>query len=191
MAHAHGDEGAYAAVAAGVKSIEHGTYLSDSTLRLMKQKGIWLVPTLSTIVDLTQPGGDYDDPVLVLRGQHMAPRIEDTIRRAHAMGVRIATGADTDYGAEGWTRISHEVMRFHGLGLTPLEALVSATSGAAELLGIGARTGRLQAGFEADLIVLEENPLENPAALQDVLLVMTDGRLVMNRLPFGRAPRTD
>ena len=62
MAHAHGDEGAYAAVAAGVKSIEHGTYLSDSTLRLMKQKGTWLVPTLSTIWDLTQPGGDYDDP---------------------------------------------------------------------------------------------------------------------------------
>ncbi len=191
MAHAHGDEGAYAAVAAGVKSIEHGTYLSDSTLRLMKQKGTWLVPTLSTIVDLTQPGGDYDDPVLVLRGQHMAPRIEDTIRRAHAMGVRIATGADTDYGPEGVTRISHEVMRFHGLGLTPLEALVSATSGAAELLGIGARTGRLGAGLEADLIVLEENPLANPAALQDVLMVMTDGRLVMDRLPFGRAPRTD
>lgn len=189
MAHAHGDEGAYAAVAAGVRSIEHGTYLSDSTLRLMKQNGTWLVPTLSTIVDLTQPGGDYDDPVLVLRGQHMAPRIEDTIRRAHAMGVRIATGADTDYGAEGVTRISHEVMRFHALGLTPLEAFVSATSGAAELLGIGNRTGRVAPGYEADLIVLDGNPLENPAALQDVLLVMTDGRLAMNRLPFGRASR--
>lgn len=188
MAHAHGDEGAYAAVAAGVRSIEHGTYLSDSTLRLMKQKGTWLVPTLSTIVDLTQPGGDYDDPVLVLRGQHMAPRIEDTIRRAHAMGVRIATGADTDYGPEGVTRISHEVMRFRALGLTPVEALASATSGAAELLGVGDRTGRVAAGLEADLIVLEGNPLDDPYWLQDVVVVITNGRVALNRLPFGRRP---
>lgn len=189
MAHAHGDEGAYAAVAAGVRSIEHGTYLSDSTLRLMRQRGTWLVPTLSTIVDLTQPGGDYDDPVLLLRGQHMTPRIEDTIRRAHAMGVRIATGADTDYGPGSVTRISHEVMRLRALGLSAVEALTAATSGAAELLGIGDRTGRLAPGYEADLIVLDGNPLEDPAVLQDVLLVMTDGRVALNRLPFGRAGR--
>ena len=190
MAHAHGDEGAYAAVSAGVRSIEHGTYLSDSTLRLMKQKGTWLVPTLSTMVDLTQPGGDYDDPVLQLRGQHMRPRIEDTIRRAHAMGIPLATGADTDYGPEGVTRIAHEVMRFHDLGLSTVESLASATSGAAELLGIGSRTGRVAAGLEADLIVLDGNPLDDPAWLQDVLIVITNGRVVLNRLPFGRvAPR--
>ncbi len=152
MAHAHGDEGAYAAVAAGVKSIEHGTYLSDSTLRLMRDKGTWFVPTLSTIVDLTQPGGDYDNPVLVLRGQFMAPRLEDTIRRAHAMGIRIATGVDSDYGPEGLTRVSHEVMRLRALGLSPVDALATATSGAAELLGIGERTGRVAEGFEADLM---------------------------------------
>jgi imidazolonepropionase-like amidohydrolase len=186
MAHAHGDEGAYAAVAAGVKSIEHGTYLSDSTLRLMKQKSTWLVPTLSTIWDLTQPGGDYDDPVLVLRGQHMAPRIEDTIRRAHAMGIRIAAGADTDYGPESVTRISHEVMRFRGLGLSAVDALATATSGAAELIGVGTKTGRIAPGFEADLIVLEGNPLDDAAWLQDVTVVITNGRVALNRLPFGR-----
>ncbi len=186
MAHAHGDEGAYAAVAAGVRSIEHGTYLSDSTLRLMKAKGTWFVPTLSTVVDLTQPGGDYDDPVLMLRGQHMLPRLEDAIRRAHALGVRIAAGADTDYGPEGTTRIAHEVMRFRALGLSPVEALATATSGAAELLGIATRTGRIAMGMEADLIVLEANPLEDPMALQDVLVVITDGRVVLNRTPFGR-----
>jgi len=186
MAHAHGDEGAYAAVAAGVRSIEHGTYLSDSTLRLMKQKGTWFVPTLSTMVDLTQPGGDYDDPVLVLRGQHMAPRIEDTIRRARAMGIRIVTGADTDYGPEGLTRIAHEIMRFHGLGMTAQDALASSTSQAAELLGIGTRTGRIAEGYEADLIVLEGNPLDDVAVLQDVLIVITNGRVALNRLPFGR-----
>ena len=186
MAHAHGDEGAYAAVAAGAKSIEHGTFLSDSTLRLMKQKGAWFVPTLSTVVDLARPGGDYDDPVLTLRGEYMLPRLEQTIRNAHALGVRIAAGADTDYGAESLTRISHEVMRFRALGLSPVEALATATSGAAELLGIGARTGRVVEGYEADLIVLEGNPLDDASVLQDVLIVITDGRVVLNRTPFGR-----
>ncbi len=186
MAHAHGDEGAYAAVAAGARSIEHGTFLSDSTLRLMKQKGAWFVPTLSTVVDLSRPGGDYDDPVLALRGESMLPRLEQTIRRAHTLGVRIAAGADTDYGAESLTRISHEVMRFRALGLSPVEALATATSGAADLLGIGARTGRVAEGYEADLIVLEANPLEDAGVLQDVLIVITDGRVVLNRTPFGR-----
>jgi imidazolonepropionase-like amidohydrolase len=185
MAHAHGDEGAYAAVRAGVKSIEHGTYLSDSTLRLMKERNVWLVPTLSTIVDLTTPGGDYSDPVLELRGQHMQPRIEDVIRRAHAMGVRIATGADTDYGRESTTRISHEVMRFAALGMTPVQALAAATSGAAELLGVGNATGQLRVGYEADLIVLEHDPLSNPGTLRDPLLVITNGRVALDRLRMG------
>jgi len=185
MAHAHGDEGAYAAVRAGVKSIEHGTYLSDSTLRLMKERNVWLVPTLSTIVDLTTPGGDYSDPVLELRGQHMQPRIEDVIRRAHAMGVRIAAGADTDYHRESTTRISHEVMRFVGLGLTPVQALATATSGAAELLGVGNATGQLRVGYEADLIVLEHDPLAHPGTLRDPLLVITNGRVALDRLRMG------
>jgi len=185
MAHAHGDEGAYAAVRAGARSIEHGTYLSDSTLRLMKERNVWLVPTYSTIVDLTTPGGDYADPVLDLRGQHMQPRIEDVIRRAHAMGVRIAAGADTDYHRESTTRIAHEVMRFVALGISPLDALVTATSGAAELLGIGNATGRIAEGYEADLIILERDPLVEPGSLRDPLLVITNGRIALNRLQMG------
>lgn len=185
MAHAHGDEGAYAAVRAGVKSIEHGTYLSDSTLRLMRERNVWLVPTLSTVVDLTTPGGDYSDPVLELRGQHMQPRLEDVIRRAHAMGVRIAAGADTDYARESTTRISHEVMRFAALGMTPVQALATATSGAAELLGVGNATGQLRVGYEADLIVLEHDPLANPGTLRDPLLVITNGRVALDRLRMG------
>jgi imidazolonepropionase-like amidohydrolase len=185
MAHAHGDEGAYAAVRAGVKSIEHGTYLSDSTLRLMKERNVWLVPTLSTVVDLTTPGGDYSDPVLELRGQHMQPRLEDVIRRAHAMGVRIAAGADTDYGRESTTRIAHEVMRFTALGMSPKDALATATSGAAELLGRGNRVGRIAEGYEADLILLEHDPLTDPGTLRDPLLVITNGRVALDRLRMG------
>ena len=98
MAHAHGDEGGYAAVKAGVKSIEHGTYLTERTLKLMKRMDTFLVPTFTTVVDLTQPGGDYDDPVLIIRGQHMLPSLEKTIKMAYKMGIKIATGADTGYG---------------------------------------------------------------------------------------------
>jgi imidazolonepropionase-like amidohydrolase len=144
-----------------------------------------LVPTLSTVVDLTTPGGDYSDPVLELRGQHMQPRLEDVIRRAHAMGVRIATGADTDYGRESTTRIAHEVMRFTALGLSPRDALATATSGAAEMLGIGNATGRIAEGYEADLIILERDPLSEPGSLRDPLLVITNGRIALNRLQLG------
>lgn len=186
MAHAHGDEGAFAAVRAGVRSIEHGTYLSDSTLALMRERGTFLVPTYITVVDLTQPGGDYDDPVLRLRGEHMLPRLAETVRRAHRMGVRIATGADTQYGPESLSRIAGEVAAFVELGMTPLEALRSATTAAADLLGVGDRTGAIRTGLEADLIVVERNPLTDSRALADVLVVISNGRVALNRLPFGR-----
>ncbi|MGQ0538611.1 MAG: amidohydrolase family protein [Gemmatimonadaceae bacterium] len=184
MAHAHGDEGAYAAVRAGVKSIEHGTYLSDSTLRLMKVRGTFFVPTYITVVDLTQPGGDYDNPVLRLRGQHMLPRLGDAVQRAHRLGVKIVTGADTDYGPGSLSRVAGEVESFTQLGLSPLDALRTATTNAAELLGLTAKTGKLAAGFEADLIVVESNPLEDIRSLADVLVVISNGRVALNRLPF-------
>jgi imidazolonepropionase-like amidohydrolase len=186
MAHAHGDEGAYAAVAAGVRSIEHGTYLSDSTLQLMRAKGTFLVPTYITVVDLTQPGGDYDNPVLRLRGQHMLPRLADVVQRAHRMGVKLVTGADTDYGAESLSRVSGEVEGFVQLGIPLADALKAATVNAAELLGISQRSGRLAAGYEADVIVVERNPLEHAQALADVLVVISNGRVALNRLPFAK-----
>ena len=186
MAHAHGDEGAYAAVRAGVRSIEHGTYLSDSTLALMRQRGTFLVPTYITVVDLTRPGGDYDDPLLTLRGAHMLPRLGETVQRAHRMGVKIVTGADTDYGPQSLSRIPGEVASLVELGLTPVEALRAATTVAADLLGLGGKTGAIQTGLEADLIVVERNPLQDPRALADVLVVISNGRVALNRLPFGR-----
>ncbi len=186
LAHAHGDEGAYAAVAAGVRSIEHGTYLSDSTLALMVKKGTFLVPTYSTLLDLGAPGGDYDDPVLTIRAGHMIPRMQATVRKAHGMGVKLVTGGDTSYGPESITRISHEIANFVLLGLTPLEALQGATTLAAELFRIERRTGAVEAGLEADLIAVEGNPLEDIRAVQDVLLVISNGRIALDRLAFAR-----
>nr|MCU0634447.1 amidohydrolase family protein [Gemmatimonadaceae bacterium] len=185
LVHAHGDEGAYAAVTAGAHSIEHGTYLSDSTLALMKARGTFFVPTYATVVDLTQPGGDYDEPPLRVRGLHMLPRLGESVRRAHAMGVPLVAGGDTQYGPQSVTRIPHEVAYFVDLGLSPMDALRTATAVAARCLGLERRTGTLVPGLEADLIVVERNPLEDVRALQDVLVVVADGRVALNRIPFG------
>ena len=184
--HAHGDEGAYAAVQAGVRSIEHGTYMSDETLQLMKEKGTYFVPTYTTMVDLLEPGGDYDNPVVKIRGLHMLPRIEDTMKRALAMDIPFVTGADTSYGPESITRITMEIVNFAKLGMEPLQALQSATSTAAELLGIEDRTGVLEPGMEADLIVVAGNPLEDIRLVQDVIVVISNGRVALDRLPFAK-----
>jgi imidazolonepropionase-like amidohydrolase len=152
----------------------------------MRQRGTVLVPTYITVVDLTKPGGDYDDPILTMRGTHMLPRLAETVQRAHRMGVKIVTGADTQYGPESTSRVYGEVASLVELGLTPVEALRSATTVAAELLGLGGRTGAIQTGMEADLIVVERNPLQDVRALADVLVVISNGRVALNRLPFGR-----
>jgi len=186
LCHAHGDEGARAAVAAGVRSIEHGTYLSDETLRLMKERGTYFVPTYTTMIDLLEPGGDYDDPVVKFRGLHMLPRIEDTFRRARALGIPIVTGADSSYGPESISRVSTEIVNYVKLGMSPLEAIQSGTVRAAELFGLEKETGALEPGLEADLIVIEKNPLEDIRVIQDIILVISNGRVGLKRLPFGR-----
>jgi imidazolonepropionase-like amidohydrolase len=186
QAHAHGEEGAHAAVKAGVRSIEHGTYLSETTLALMKEKGTFFVPTYTTVIDLTEPGGDYDVPALRIRGGHMLPRLRLAVQRAHKLGVKLVTGADTGYFPGSLTRISHEVARFVELGMSPLEALRSGTLVAAELLRLDKSIGALEAGFEADLIAVESNPLESVGTLQDPLLVVSNGRVALNRLDFGK-----
>jgi imidazolonepropionase-like amidohydrolase len=186
MIHAHGDEGARAAVAAGARSIEHGTFLSDETLKLMKEKGCFLVPTYITLEDLTKPGGDYAGAVLELRGRFMMPTAEKVFKKAHALGIKIATGADNDYTPNSTSRISLECEHFVRMGMTNFEAIQSATVVAAELLGIQTKTGRIVPGYEADLVVVPGNPLEDIRALQDALIVMSNGHLALKRLPFGK-----
>jgi imidazolonepropionase-like amidohydrolase len=182
LVHAHGDEGARAAVLAGARSIEHGTYLSDETLQLMKERGTWFVPTYVTMDAMNEERYDY---VLRLRGKHMVPQLERAIRAAHRIGVRIATGADHYYEEDAINRISIEVERFVQFGMSNFDALQTATISSAELLQMGDRTGRIAEGFEADLILIPGNPLTNIEALQDVLLVMSNGQLALKRIPFA------
>lgn len=185
-AHAHGEEGIVAAVNAGVKSIEHGTYASDATLRLMLERGTWLVPTLSSVLSFGQPG-DYADPRIFLRGQHLAPRRVEMVRAAYAMGVPIVVGVDTSYGPESTARVSRAVtFMVEELDFEPMYALQAATSRSAELLGVANRTGSMREGFEGDILVIDSNPLERVRALQDPLVIISNGHVVSNRLPFAK-----
>ncbi len=181
-AHAHGDEGARAAVRAGVRSIEHGTFLSDETLALMKERGTYLVPTIATVIDLIDPGGDYDDPMLSIRGRAMLPRVRDTAARAWKVGVKIVAGTDTGYGPKSNRRVPHEVIELVNIGMPPMEAIKAATSVAAECLGVANRTGSIVRGKDADLVVVDRDPLADISALQDVLVVVHGGKVVLNRI---------
>jgi imidazolonepropionase-like amidohydrolase len=183
MVHAHGDEGALAAVQAGARSIEHGTYLSTSTLQLMKDKGTWFVPTYITMLEMREE--EYDN-VQRLRGSHMVARLEQSIREAHRLGVRFATGADNYYDNMSINRISLEVMYLNRFGLSNFEALQAATVSSAELLRLDDKTGRIAEGYEADLILLPANPLEDIMALQDILLVISNGEVALKRIPFAK-----
>ena len=182
LVHAHGDEGARAAVLAGARSIEHGTYMSTETLQLMVERGTWFVPTHVTIVDLNEERFNY---VLRLRGRHMVPQLEKVMREAYELGVKFATGADNYYEEESINRISMEIEAFARIGMSHFEALQAGTVNSAELLRIDDRTGRIAEGYEADMIVVPGNPLDDLMVLEDVLMVMSNGELAVKRIPFG------
>jgi imidazolonepropionase-like amidohydrolase len=176
--HAYGDDGVVAAVRAGVSSIEHGVYLTDSTLELMKEKNVFFVPTISAFQLQGQTKSNTSGAdTLTARKQEMAVSVRDAARRAYNMGMRVIAGTD------GGGSIGDEITELVGIGMTPMESIQAATSRSAEALGISKRTGSIQLGLEADLIVLKANPLEDIKAVCNVVLVVNDGRIVANRLP--------
>ena len=186
QAHAHGAEGALAAVKAGVRSIEHGTYLTDETLKLMAAQGTFFDPTMEAMKDVAAPGGDYDNRDLQLRGQHMMPRLKDAIGRAHKAGVRVVAGSDTGYGPSSVARLSIEIANLVDAGMPPLAAVQSATTVNAQMLMRDQQIGRVAVGYEADVVVVERNPIDQISTLQDPLLVISNGRVGVDRLTFGK-----
>ena len=186
MAHAHGAEGALAAVKAGVRSIEHGTYLTDEALQLMVKQGTFFDPTADIVNDLVEAGGDYDNAGLKRRGEMMRPILIGAIQRAVKMGVKIVTGSDTGYGPTSIARVSREAGMLVSAGLTPLQALQAATVTNAELLRLDQQVGVVENGFEADLLVVDGNPLDNIRTLLDPVLVISNGRIGLDRLSFGK-----
>jgi imidazolonepropionase-like amidohydrolase len=185
-AHAHGAEGAHAAVKAGVRSIEHGTYLTEETLALMAKMGTFFVPTADIVNDLAEPGGDYDNPVLQRRGQMMMPILKHAIERAKALNVKIGAGSDTSYGPRSITTLGREIVMLAESGLAPLDALQAATTRNAELLRLEKEVGQVAQGFQADLVVVAGNPLQDIRTVLDPLMVVSNGRIAVDRLSFGR-----
>ena len=187
-AHAHNTGGVDAAVRAGVRSIEHGTYADQATLQLMLQKGTYWVPTLAVMSPLGDPRGDRaEDIALQLRTYHMMKPLREGVRRAHALGIPLVTGTDGTYGdgdATARIRVAHEIEELVKCGLTPLEAITAATATAARLLGVDARTGTVTAGKEADLLVVDRNPLEDTTTLFEPMMVVNNGEIVLNRVGY-------
>lgn len=171
-AHAHGTEGIMAAVRAGVASIEHGSILTDEAIALMKERGTWLVPTtyLADVIDL-----DALPPPIRAKAEWVLPRAKESLRRAIAAGVKIAFGTDAAVYPHG--RNAREFAALVERGMTPAEALRSATLHAAELLGTDDR-GVIEEGRLADLVAVAGNPLERIEATEDVRFVMLGGRVL-------------
>lgn len=178
-AHAYGDEAVVAVVQAGVYSVEHGVYLSDKTLKIMKDKNVFFVPTIS-VYKLQVPTMFNVPDASDARRHDLAVNIRDAARRAYKMGLRIIAGAD------GAACIGDEIEELVKIGMTPMEAIKSATSKSADALGISKRTGSVQRGMEADLIVLNSNPLDDIKALGKIVMVVNDGKIVSNHLPQTR-----
>jgi imidazolonepropionase-like amidohydrolase len=174
-AHSHGAEAAKRAVRAGIDSIEHGSFLDDEALRLMKEKGTFYVPTLMAVEGIRErmAAGAKMDPRQERKARLAMDAIDTTVRKAIAMGVRIAMG--TDAGVYPHGRNAEELHLLVDRGMKPIDALKATTSVDAELFGIADRTGTLEAGKLADVIAVPGDPIANIRTVEKVMFVMKEG----------------
>ena len=176
-AHAHGTEGMRRAVAAGVNSIEHGTYMTDEVMELMKQHGTWYVPTIAAgkfVGEKAEIEG-YFSEVVRPKAAAIGPVIFDTFARAYAAGVKIAFGTDTGVSPHGenWKEFIYMVEG----GMPVMEAVVSATRSAADLLNKWDELGSIEAGKYADIIAVPGDPREDVQEFGRVHFVMKGGKV--------------
>jgi imidazolonepropionase-like amidohydrolase len=174
-AHAHGAEGLKRALRAGVDSIEHGTFMDDEAIALFKKHGAWYVPTISAgryVADKASEA-DYYSPLVRPKAAAVGPQIQATFGRAWKAGVKIAFGTDAGVFPHGEN--AKEFAYMVEAGMPPLEAIRSATLGAAALLDQSARLGAIEPGYAADIVAVSGDPLQDIALLQQVKFVMKDG----------------
>ena len=178
-AHAHGAQGAKVAIRAGVDSIEHGSFLDDEALRMMKDKGTYLVPTLLAGEYVAGKAAVRQYPPEIAEKARQAVAVRSKMfRNALKMGVKIAFGTDSSVSPHGLNAQEFALMVDHGM--SPAAALRSATANAADLLGIARTTGTLEAGKAADVIAVPGNPLTDIKALEKVRFVMKGGKVFKN-----------
>jgi len=179
-AHAHGAEGAKRAIRAGIDSIEHGSFLDDEALSLMKQKGTYYVPTLMAVQGLTEQiqKGVAIPPAIRPKAEAAIAAIHQTFGQALAKGVKIGLGTDAAVYPHG--RNAEEFHQMVDLGMKPIAALKAGTSADADLLGMADRIGTLEAGKLADVVAVPGDPVVNIRQTEHVFFVMKEGVIYKN-----------
>src|SRR6059058_5245577 len=175
--HCHGDQAAREAIDAGVDSIEHGSFMKLETLTRMKNKGVFLTPTLMATEWIMSKLENYP-PALQAKAKAAAAARSDMFRNAVKLGVRISFGTDAAVFPHGQNAKEFKLMV--DLGMTPTDALKSATANDAELFGIAQKTGALEKGKLADIIAIPGDPLTDITATERVFFVMKEGKIIRN-----------
>lgn len=178
-AHAHGDEGMQRAILGGVKTIEHGTLMSDKTMEMMKEYDVYYVPTITAGKEVGEKAklkGYYPD-IIVPKALEIGPKIQGTFSRAYAKGVKIAFGTDAGVFPHGIN--GKEFGYMVEVGMTPMDAILSATIVNATVLK-NDLLGSIKKGNYADIIAVDEDPTQNIKTLEKVVFVMKDGEVYKN-----------
>ena len=177
-AHAHGKAGMLRAIEAGVASIEHGTYLDDEVIKAMKKHGTYLVPTLIAGDWVTEKAkiDGYFPPVVAKKAATIGPVIAGSFNRAFKAGVNIALGTDSGVSEHGRNGEEFGLMVKNGMNET--QALQAGTVNAAKLLGQEKNLGQIKAGYLADMVVVNSNPLEDINVMNQIQVVIKDGKPV-------------
>ena len=176
-AHAHGDEGMQRAIIGGVKTIEHGTLMSEETMDLMKEHGTYLVPTIAAGKEVTEKAAieNYYPELVVPKALEIGPKIQNTFGKAYKKGVGIAFGTDAGVFKHGEN--GKEFRFMVEAGMPAIEAIQSATLTPAKILNMESEMGQIAPGFYADIIAVKDNPLQNVETLEDVQFVMKEGKV--------------
>jgi imidazolonepropionase-like amidohydrolase len=182
-AHAHGAEAAKRAIRAGIDSIEHGSFLDDEALDMMKQRGTYLVPTLMAAQGLEErfDKNVYVPPAIALKAHAAITAMHSTFQRALAKGVNIGLGTDAAVYPHG--RNAEEFHQMVALGMKPAAALKAGTAADAQLLGIADKVGTLEPNKFADVVAVPGDPLENIRQTEHAFFVMKEGVVYKNEKP--------
>ncbi|MBY6129560.1 amidohydrolase family protein [Qipengyuania aquimaris] len=176
-AHAHGARGIEAAARAGVHTIEHGTYLDEAAAKAMRENGTTLVPTLMAFEGIKgNLGKGFYTPVVEEKIRAVSEYASTIVERARRWGVKVAFGTDAGVFPHGQNAGEFALMRSNGM--SNREALASATTGAAAIIGMENEIGRIAPGYSADIIAVEGNPLDDVTVLENVDWVMARGRVI-------------
>ncbi len=177
-AHAHGDDGIRGASAAGITSIEHATWASPETLKVMNARGTYLVPTLTALTGVSERVGRHIyTPAVETKARQSLAMWGKQVQAARQAGVKIAFGTDAGVFEHGRNAEEFRLLVDKG-GMTQRAALVSATVTAAELLGLENEVGTIEAGKSADIIAVQGDPLNDPDSLRKMRFVMASGRII-------------